>query len=86
MSTQLTIIIVVAIICATSVVVFYYNSEVKRLKGMFSILQKLVEKNERLNKDLDEAYEGWIREIRITSEKCEGIVTDLFELQQKLKP
>ena len=53
---------------------------------MFSILQKLVEKNERLNKDLDEAYEGWIREIRITSEKCEGIVTDLFELQQKLKP
>lgn len=85
MSTQLTIIIVVALICITAVRIFYYSSEVRRLKSMFYILRELIAKNESLNKEINQAYEGWFGEIRNCQEKAEIIINDLYELQQKLK-
>ncbi len=86
MSTQLTIIIVVALISTASVLIFYFNSEVRRLKSMFSILRELIAKNERLNDEIDKAYEGWFKEIQNCQQKAECIINDLYELQQKLKP
>lgn len=86
MSTQLTIIIVVALISTASVLIFYFNSEVRRLKNMFSILRELIAKNERLNYEIDKAYEGWFKEIQNSQQKAECIINDLYELQQKLKP
>lgn len=86
MSTQLTIIIVVALISTASVLIFYFNSEVRRLKNMFSILRELIAKNERLNDEIDKAYEGWFKEIQNSQQKAECIINDLYELQQKLKP
>lgn len=86
MSTSLTIIIVVALICSTLVTIFYFNSEVRRLKNMFAILRELIAKNEKLNQEIDEAYEGWFKEIQNCQEKAECIINDLYELQKKLKP
>lgn len=86
MSTQLTIIIVVALICITAVRIFYYSSEVRRLKSMFSILRELIAKNERLNKDIDQAYEELFRNLSNCQEKAELIINDLYELQKILKP
>ena len=53
---------------------------------MFSILRELIAKNERLNKDIDQAYEELFRNLSNCQEKAELIINDLYELQKILKP
>ena len=58
----ITLIIVVALICATRLYPIWIRNDYKRTRKALELVRKVREENDRLRKEIDRAYDSWFTE------------------------
>lgn len=80
----ITLIIVVALICATRLYPIWIRNDYKRTRKALELVRKVKEENDRLRKEIDRAYDSWFTEYD-RSQKSQNRAWDLIvEIAEKL--
>lgn len=80
----ITLIIVVALICATRLYPIWIRNDYKRTRKALELVRKVREENDRLRKEIDRAYDSWFTEYD-RSQKSQNRAWDLIvEIAEKL--
>ena len=58
----ITLMIVVALICATRLYPIWIRNDYKRTRKALELVRKVREENDRLRKEIDRAYDSWFTE------------------------
>ena len=80
----ITLIIVVALICATRLYPIWIRNDYKRTRKALELVRKVREENDRLRKEIDRAYDSWFTEYD-RGQKRQNSAWDLIvEIAEKL--
>ena len=80
----ITLIIVVALICATRLYPIWIRNDYTRTRMALELVRKVREENDRLRKEIDRAYDSWFTEYD-RGQKRQNRAWDLIvEIAEKL--
>ncbi|WP_304609825.1 hypothetical protein [Muribaculum intestinale] len=80
----ITLIIVVALICATRLYPLWLRHDYKRTRKALELVRKVRDENDRLRKEIDRAYDSWFTEYD-RSQKSQNRAWDLIvEIAEKM--
>ncbi len=80
----ITLIIIVALLCATRIYPLWLRHDCKRTRKALELVRKVREENALLRKDLNEAYDGWFGHLTDKDKTVSDILDQLYELSTKL--
>lgn len=79
-----TIIIVVALICATRLYPLWVEHDRKKVEKAMELIAKIREDNRSLQKQNAETIDEWLRELKTTSDSFNKTWDKLYEICEKL--
>ena len=80
----ITLIIIVALICATRLYPLWVEHDRKQLAKAMELLRKAKEENANLRKQSCETIDEWLRELKNTSDSFNKTWDKLYEICEKL--
>lgn len=80
----ITLIIIVALICATRLYPLWVEHDRKQLAKAMELLRKAKEENSNLRKQSNETIDEWLRELKTTSDSFNKTWDKLYEICEKL--
>lgn len=80
----ITLIIIVALICATRLYPLWVEHERKKVKKAMELVTKIREENRNLQKQSAEVIDEWLKELEQTSESFNQTWDKLYEICKKL--
>lgn len=81
----ITLIIVVALICATRLYPIWIRNDYKRTRKALELVRKVRDENDRLRKELDRAYDSWFEDFDERQKSQDRAWDSIVELAEKLK-
>lgn len=80
----ITLIIIVALICATRLYPLWVEHDRKQLAKAMELLRKAKEENANLRKQSNDTIDEWLRELKNTSDSFNKTWDKLYEVCEKL--
>ena len=80
----ITLIIIVALICATRLYPLWVEHDRKQLTKAMELLRKAKEENANLRKQSNDTIDEWLRELKNTSDSFNKTWDKLYEICEKL--
>ena len=81
----ITLIIVVALICATRLYPIWIRNDYKRTRKALELVRKVRDENDRLRKELDRANDSWFEDFDERQKSQDRAWDSIVELAEKLK-
>lgn len=79
----ITLIIIVALICATHLYPLLIEHDRKRAEKALELVRKIREENNKLRKDVNDAYDGWLSYFDKRQEEQDKVFDKLYEILEK---
>ena len=80
----ITLIIVVALICATRLYPIWIRHDSKRTRKALELVRKVRDENDRLRKELNRAYDSWFEDFDQRQKSQDRAWDSIVELAEKL--
>ena len=81
----ITLIIIVALICATRLYPLWLRHDCKRYRRAMTLLQEQRKENAQLHRQLKHTYDEWLNEFGDRQQQINDIFDKLFEITEKLQ-
>lgn len=80
----ITLIIIVALICATRLYPIWLRHDCKRYRKLMTLLKEQRKENIELRKELRQTYDEWLNDFGERQKQVSEIFDNLFEITERL--